>query len=51
MDENCGEWVQSMGVASGHGYQDEGSPETSTCEVLRDISRKLHLTLWAIMAL
>ena len=26
------------------------SPETSTCKVLRDISRKLQLTLCAIMA-
>ena len=26
------------------------SPETSTCEVPRDISRKLQLTLCAIMA-
>ena len=26
------------------------SPETSTCEVLRDVSRKLQLTLCAIMA-
>ena len=21
MDVNCGEWVESMGVANGHGYQ------------------------------
>ena len=27
------------------------SPETSTCEVPRDVSRKLQLTLFAIMAL
>ena len=27
------------------------SPETSTCEVLRDVSKKLQLTLCAIMAL
>ena len=26
------------------------SPETSTCEVLRDVSRKLQLTLCAIIA-
>ena len=24
MDDNCGEWVKSMGVASGRGYQEVG---------------------------
>ena len=24
MDDNCGEWVESMGVANGHGYQEVG---------------------------
>ena len=24
MDDNCGEWVESMGVASGRGYQEVG---------------------------
>ena len=24
MDDNCGEWVESMGVASGCGYQEVG---------------------------
>ena len=24
MDHNCGEWVESMGVASGRGYQEVG---------------------------
>ena len=24
MDDNCGEWVESMGVANGRGYQEVG---------------------------
>ena len=24
MDDNCGEWVETMGVASGCGYQEVG---------------------------
>ena len=24
MDDNCGEWVESMGVANGRGYQEMG---------------------------
>ena len=24
MDDNCGEWVESMGVANGRGYQEAG---------------------------
>ena len=24
MDDNCGEWVESMGVSSGRGYQEAG---------------------------
>ena len=24
MDDNCGEWVESMGVANGHSYQEVG---------------------------
>ena len=32
MDDNCGEWVECMGVASGCGHQEAGVASGSGCE-------------------
>ena len=31
MDDNCGEWVECMGVASGCGEQEAGVPRIYGC--------------------
>ena len=33
MDDNCGEWVESMGVASGCGEQEAGVASESGCNL------------------
>ena len=33
MDDNCGEWVECMGVASGCGEQEAGAASRSRCNL------------------